>query len=51
MNALPLGNQKFFQAAGGDPNIQYHHGYFKFKVMSVWLYSLRYQYVVLEFST
>ncbi len=30
MNALPLGNQKFFQAAGGDPNIQYHHGYFKF---------------------
>ncbi len=31
LNALPLGDQVFFQAAGGDPNISYHHGYYDFK--------------------
>jgi len=30
MNALPLGDQSYFQAAGGDPEIQYHHGYYSF---------------------
>jgi len=30
-NALPLGDQAFFQAAGGDPNIYYLHGYYNFK--------------------
>ena len=29
-NQLPLGNQAFFQAAGGDPKIFYLHGYFEF---------------------
>ena len=29
-NALPLGDQSFFQAAGGDPKIFYLHGYFDF---------------------
>jgi hypothetical protein len=29
-NALPLGNQSFFQAAGGDPKIFYLHGYFDY---------------------
>ena len=30
-NALPLGDQTFFQAAGGDPEICYLHGYYDFK--------------------
>ena len=30
-NALPLGDQSFFQAAGGDPKIYYLHGYYDFK--------------------
>jgi len=29
-NALPLGDQNFFQAAGGDPKICYLHGYYDF---------------------
>ena len=29
-NSLPLGDQSFFQAAGGDPNIDYLHGYYEF---------------------
>ena len=29
-NQLPLGDQAFFQAAGGDPKIFYLHGYFEF---------------------
>ena len=29
-NALPLGDQSFFQAAGGDPKIFYLHGYYDF---------------------
>ncbi|MEK9649407.1 MAG: hypothetical protein VW146_00505 [Gammaproteobacteria bacterium] len=29
LNALPLGDQEFFQAAGGDPSIIYLHGYYK----------------------
>ena len=29
-NSLPLGDQKFFQAAGGDPKICYLHGYYDF---------------------
>ncbi|CAB1370632.1 DUF1214 domain-containing protein [Denitratisoma oestradiolicum] len=29
-NTIPLGNQAMFQAAGGDPNIAYHHGYWEF---------------------
>jgi len=29
-NALPLGDQTFFQAAGGDPKIFYLHGYYDF---------------------
>ena len=29
LNSLPLGDQKFFQAAGGDPSITYLHGYYK----------------------
>ena len=29
-NALPLGDQTFFQAAGGDPKICYLHGYYDF---------------------
>jgi hypothetical protein len=29
-NALPLGDQNFFQAAGGDPEIFYLHGYYEF---------------------
>lgn len=28
-NTLPLGDQAFFQAAGGDPNILYYHGYWE----------------------
>lgn len=28
-NTLPLGNQAMFQAAGGDPNILYYHGYWE----------------------
>lgn len=28
-NTLPLGNQAMYQAAGGDPNIRYHHGYWE----------------------
>lgn len=28
-NALPLGDQSMFQAAGGDPNITYYHGYWE----------------------
>ena len=30
LNQLPLGDQDFFQAAGGDPKICYLHGYFDF---------------------
>ena len=29
-NSLPLGDQTFFQAAGGDPEIFYLHGYYEF---------------------
>jgi hypothetical protein len=29
-NQLPLGDQSFFQAAGGDPKICYLHGYYEF---------------------
>ena len=29
-NQLPLGDQTFFQAAGGDPKICYLHGYYEF---------------------
>ena len=29
-NSLPLGDQSFFQAAGGDPKIYYLHGYYEF---------------------
>ena len=29
-NQLPLGDQAFFQAAGGDPKIFYLHGYYEF---------------------
>jgi hypothetical protein len=29
-NSLPLGDQAFFQAAGGDPKIFYLHGYYEF---------------------
>ena len=29
-NKLPLGDQSFFQAAGGDPKICYLHGYYEF---------------------
>ena len=29
LNSLPLGNQDFFQAAGGDPSIIYLHGYYQ----------------------
>ena len=29
-NQLPLGDQAFFQAAGGDPKICYLHGYYEF---------------------
>lgn len=29
-NTIPLGDQAMFQAAGGDPNIAYHHGYWEF---------------------
>ena len=29
-NSLPLGDQSFFQAAGGDPKICYLHGYYEF---------------------
>ena len=29
-NCLPLGDQSFFQAAGGDPKICYLHGYYDF---------------------
>jgi len=29
-NTLPLGDQKFFQGAGGDPKICYLHGYYDF---------------------
>ncbi len=29
-NKLPLGDQSFFQAAGGDPKICYLHGYYDF---------------------
>ena len=29
-NTLPLGDQTMFQAAGGDPNITYYHGYWEF---------------------
>lgn len=28
-NTLPLGDQALFQAAGGDPNITYYHGYWE----------------------
>ncbi|GAB1423647.1 DUF1214 domain-containing protein [Thauera terpenica] len=28
-NTLPLGEQSMFQAAGGDPNITYYHGYWE----------------------
>jgi hypothetical protein len=28
-NTLPLGDQAMFQAAGGDPNILYYHGYWQ----------------------
>ncbi len=28
-NTLPLGNQAMYQAAGGDPNIVYYHGYWE----------------------
>jgi hypothetical protein len=28
-NTLPLGNQAMYQAAGGDPNILYYHGYWE----------------------
>lgn len=28
-NALPLGDQGMYQAAGGDPNILYYHGYWE----------------------
>ncbi|HQR04399.1 MAG: DUF1214 domain-containing protein [Proteobacteria bacterium] len=28
-NIIPLGDQKVFQTAGGDPNIQYYHGYWQ----------------------
>lgn len=28
-NTLPLGNQSMYQAAGGDPNILYYHGYWE----------------------
>ena len=27
---IALGDQSYFQAAGGDPEIQYHHGYYSF---------------------
>jgi hypothetical protein len=30
-NKLPLGDQSFFQAAGGDPKICYLHGYYEFE--------------------
>ena len=29
-NQLPMGDQSFFQAAGGDPKICYLHGYYDF---------------------
>jgi len=28
-NTLPLGDQAMYQAAGGDPNIRYYHGYWE----------------------
>lgn len=28
-NTLPLGDQRMYQAAGGDPNILYYHGYWE----------------------
>tara|TARA_Y100000389_G_C17389116_1_gene478815 strand:- start:92 stop:1174 length:1083 start_codon:yes stop_codon:yes gene_type:complete len=30
-NSLPLGDQSYFQAAGGDPKICYLHGYYEFQ--------------------
>ena len=30
-NSLPLGDQSYFQAAGGDPRICYLHGYYEFQ--------------------